>query len=51
MKKTYINPVMRIHTTKAKQRLLAGSDPVLGTSYTGGTILSRDADIEEEEDY
>ncbi len=51
MKKTYINPVMRIHTTKAKQRLLSASDPVLGGTYSGGTILSRDVDIEEEEDY
>ncbi len=50
MKKTYINPVMRIHTTKAKQRLLTGSKiPLNGGSATEwGT---RDVDIEEEEDY
>ncbi len=53
MKKTYMNPSMKVREMKHRSTLLSTS-PVLGGTYSGGTILSRDADMDdwdEEEDW
>ncbi len=42
---------MKVREMKHRNSLLAGSPGLTGTYTSGGTILSRDADIEEEEDY
>ncbi len=41
MKKTYINPTMKVVNIKTNTQLLAGS-PGLSGEYGGGTILSRE---------
>ncbi len=43
MKKTYINPNMKVVELK-RQKLLSASNPKLGGEYGGGTVLSRDFD-------
>ena len=40
MKKTYLKPEMEIVEINVNQQILAGSDPVLGGNYGGGTILA-----------
>ena len=47
MKKIYINPTMMVVKLKRRPQLLSVSDPTpkLGSSsYSGGTVLSRDLD-------
>ena len=40
MKKIYMQPTIKVVVLKRRQHLLAGSDPVLGGTYGGGTILA-----------
>jgi hypothetical protein len=49
MKKQYINPSMEVVKIEARQ-LLTGSDPKLGGSYGGGTILSRRGRFDEDDE-
>ncbi len=50
MKKTYINPSMKVREMKHRSALLTGSLPGLGGTYSGGTILSRDMDMDDEDE-
>ncbi len=49
MKKQYINPSMEVVKIEARQ-LLTASDPMLGGSYGGGTILSRRGRFDEDDE-
>ncbi len=54
MKKTYMNPSMKVREMKHRSTLLSTSTtPSFGGEYGGVTILSRDADMDwdEEEDW
>ncbi len=54
MKKTYMNPSMKVRDMKVKNHFLMASPGLTGTYSSGGTILSRDADMDdwdEEEDW
>ena len=53
MKKTYMHPATKVVELKRRQHLLAGSDPKLGGTYGGGTVLSRKSDFDDfdDEDY
>ena len=51
MKKTYINPTMEVVKLQMHQQMLAGSDPQLTGTYTGGEVLGRDFEFDDEEEY
>ncbi len=51
MKKTYINPTMEVVKLQMHQQMLTGSDPKLNGEYEGGTVLGRDFDFEDEDEY
>ena len=44
MKKIYINPTMIVVKLKHRPQLLSGSDPKLGSTYSGKAVLSRELD-------
>ena len=51
MKKTYINPTMKVVMLKQRSHLLAGSTPKVGNSYSGGAVLSRGFDDDDFDDF
>ena len=54
MKKKYMNQTMMVVELNSHQQLLAGSDPKVGSPFSGGAILAprRGADSDDEdEDY
>jgi hypothetical protein len=47
MKKTYIKPETKTYTIDCKAQLMTSS-PQLGGSYTGGTVLSPEMELDDE---
>lgn len=47
MKKTYIKPETKTYTIGCKVQLMTSS-PQLGGSYTGGTVLSPEMELDDE---
>lgn len=51
MKKTYINPTMKVVMIRTRQQMLTTSNPTLGSSYQSGeTVLGRDFDFDFDDD-
>ena len=55
MKKTYLQPTIKVVVLKRRLHLLTGSDPQLGGTYGGGTILAprrgSNSDYYDEDDF
>ena len=51
MKKTYMNPTLKVVVLRAKAQMLAGSDMGVNGNYDSGTITiaGRDFDFDDEE--
>lgn len=51
MKKTYINPTMKVVMIRTRRQMLTTSNPTLGSSYQSGeTVLGRDFDFDDDEE-